>query len=208
MGMSTAEQEAGHVSKPLLLFAHGAGASSSSAWMKQWTTRLQTVGDVVCFDYPYMQRGKRSPDPLPKLLTAHREALQQARATHTGPVFLIGKSMGSRVGCHLALEEAVSGLICMGYPLKGPSGKLRDEVLLKLRTPILFVQGTRDALCPLQLLTETREKMKAPSELHVVESGDHSLQATRTHLKQHAVTQEQLDEQVLQRIARFVASAA
>lgn len=175
--------------------------------MQQWKASLRTLGDVACFDYPYMQRGKRSPDPLPKLIVAHREALQQARATHAGPTFLIGKSMGSRVGCHLSLDEPVSGLICLGYPLRGQSGKVRAEVLLKLRTPILFVQGTRDPLCPLQLLSEVRTQMKTPNELHVVETGDHSLQATRAYLKQQGLNQEQLDEQVLQRIAQFVASA-
>jgi uncharacterized protein len=166
----------------LFLFAHGAGAPSSSAWMQRWTRRLETLGNVVCFDYPYMARGSRRPDPQPALIEAHRAALAAARGRFANtPVVLAGKSMGSRIGCHLAEFEAVSALVCLGYPLKGAgaNGKLRDQVLLALKTPILFVQGTRDPLCPLELLESVRGKMTAPNELYVVEGGDHSLEIGR-----------------------------
>jgi predicted alpha/beta-hydrolase family hydrolase len=188
----------------LLLFAHGAGAPSSSTWMQAWKTRLQQLGRVETFDYPYMQSQRRGPDPLPKLIAAHREALHAARANHEGPVFLVGKSMGGRVGCHVALEEPVTGVICMGYPLKGQSGAVRDEVLRKLRVPILFLQGTRDPLCPLDLLAETRKDMTAPSTLLVVESGNHSLEATRTHLKTAQLTQAEVDTSILHAIRDFI----
>lgn len=159
----------------LVLFAPGAGAPSTSDWMKAWRRRLSKLGKVATFDYPYMKEGRRAPDKLPRLIEAHRAALIRAKKRHGGPVILAGKSMGSRIGCHVALEEAVDALVCFGYPLKGVSGAIRDEVLLALRTPILFVQGTRDPLCPLPLLAKVRKRMKAPSTLHVVEGGDHSL---------------------------------
>ena len=99
-------------------------------------------------------------------------------------MFLIGKSMGGRVGCHVALEEAVAGVICLGYPLQsGATGALRDEVLVALRTPILFVQGTRDPLCPLDKLAAVRPRMTAPSTLVVVEGGDHSLEVSAPQRK-------------------------
>lgn len=192
------------MSRPLFLFAHGAGAPSSSAWMQGWATRLQALGRVVTFDYPYVRHKRRAPDPLPKLIAAHREALHEARGSDDSAVFLIGKSMGGRVGCHVALQEAVSGVICMGYPLKGQTGAIRDEVLRQLHTPILFVQGTRDALCPLHLLDETRRSLTAPNQLHVVESGNHSLEATRTHLKATALTQTDVDDRILDAIREFV----
>jgi predicted alpha/beta-hydrolase family hydrolase len=192
--------------QPLILFAHGAGAGSGHAWMQGWRVRLETLGKVVLFDYPYMREGRRSPDRLPRLVEAHREELERARRGHTGPVFLMGKSMGSRVGCHLALEERVDGLVCFGYPLvgMGKSAKLRDEVLEALRTPILFVQGTRDKLCPLDLLERVRAGMRAPNELFVVETGDHSLQATKTWLKQAGETQDDVDARILEAVRRFV----
>jgi uncharacterized protein len=163
------------MARPLILFAPGAGAPSTSAWMERWAGHLAALGDVVRLDYPYVEAGRRAPDRLPVLVAAHRAALEAARARHGGPVVLAGKSMGGRVGCHLALEVHVAALVCLGYPLVGQRGAVRDEVLRALDTPILFVQGTRDRLCPLDRLATVRAAMGAPSELHVVEGGDHSL---------------------------------
>jgi predicted alpha/beta-hydrolase family hydrolase len=193
--------------RPLFLFAHGAGAPSSSAWMVGWKKRLATLGPTVTFDYAYMRERRKAPDKLPQLIAAHRAALMQATEHHRGPVVLAGKSMGSRVGCHLALDEpSVRALICLGYPLKAPgkTGAVRDEVLLALRVPILFVQGTRDALCPVDLLEEVRAKMKAPSTLHLVQGGDHSLNVSATALKAAGEKQADSDARVLEAIAAFV----
>lgn len=190
----------------LYLLAHGAGAPSSSPWMKAWARRLARHGKVKTFDYPYVKKGRRSPDKLPVLLEAHRAALADASKGHRGPRVLIGKSMGGRVGCHLALEEKVQAVVCLGYPLKGmgKAGKVRDEVLLALRTKILFVQGTRDNLCPLDLLAKVRKKMLAKNELFVVEGGNHSLVATKTALKERGITQDDVDEEILSAIVKFV----
>ena len=132
------------------------------------------------------------------------------RASHDAPVVLVGKSMGSRIGCHVALKEPVSALICFGYPLcgGGDSAKLRDHVLLDLTTPVVFIQGTRDTLCPLTLLQPVRAEMKAPTELHIVEEGDHSLMVTKRWLKAHGQTQEDVDQSILTNIAAFLASHA
>jgi predicted alpha/beta-hydrolase family hydrolase len=191
---------------PLILFAPGAGAPSTSAWMLAWKKRLETLGRVVPFDYPYMQEGRRAPDPLPKLIQAHEAALQAARAGHTGPVFLAGKSMGSRVGCHLSLTEKVDGLVCFGYPLKGAGKRaaLRDEVLIALRTPILFASGTRDPLCPLEALETVRAKMTAKNVLFTVDGGDHSLEVRKTDLRGRGETQEDVNGAVLTAVARFL----
>ena len=70
--------------RPLLLFAHGAGAPSTSAWMQRWTALLGEIGHVVPFDYPYAHEGRKRPDRAPMLLAAHREALEQARRGHDG----------------------------------------------------------------------------------------------------------------------------
>ena len=190
--------------RPFFLFAPGAGAPSTSAWMVAWRDRLATLGDVQVFDYPYMRAGRKTPDRLPALVGAHRTALAEARARASGPVHLIGKSMGGRVGCHLALEEEVAGVICLGYPLKsGSTGALRDEVLIALRRPILFVQGTRDPLCPLDLLAQVRSRMTAPSTLLVVEGGNHSIEVSAAQRKASGETQSDSDARVLDAIRRF-----
>jgi predicted alpha/beta-hydrolase family hydrolase len=190
--------------KPFFLFASGAGAPSSHPWMQRWKQRLCEIGDVLTFDYNYMIQGRRRPDPLPQLIAMHRTALAALRAKTSVPIFLIGKSMGGRIGCHVSLEEKVSGVICLGYPLcaMGDRAKLRDEVLLALKTPILFAQGTRDPLCPLDLLENVRAKMTALNSLHVVQGGDHSLIVRKKDLADK--TQEDVDRNTADAIRDFV----
>ena len=191
---------------PLFVFAHGAGAPSSHPWMQRWIRRLATIGTVAAFDYSYIKNSSKRPDPLPKLVATPRQALQQARQGHNGPTVLIGKSLGARVGCHLALEEKVTAVICLGYPLcgGGDPAKLRADVLRALTTPILFVQGTRDRLCPLHLLESVRQEMSAVNKLHVVEGGDHSLLVTQAQLKVSRETQNDVDERILEGIRSFL----
>jgi uncharacterized protein len=191
--------------RPFFLFAPGAGAPSSHPWMQRWKERLLTIGDVATFDYSYMRAGQRRPDPLAKLIAAHRQVLVDARPSVTAPTILVGKSMGGRIGCHVALEEKVSAVVCLGYPLCGGGDrtKLRDEVLRALETPILFVQGTRDSLCPLDLLERVRTEMQAPSVLHIVEGGDHSLLVSKSQLRTTGERQEDVDQRILDVIARF-----
>jgi predicted alpha/beta-hydrolase family hydrolase len=197
------------VSQRLILFAPGAGAPSSHPWMQNWKRRLSEIGEVEIFDYYYMRAGRKRPDPLPQLIAAHRKALEAVREKHRpDSTFLIGKSMGGRIGCHVSLEEKVDGLICLGYPLcaMGDRTKLRDEVLRALSTPILFVQGTRDALCPPDLLERVRAEMKAPNFLRVVEGGDHSLRVPKRQLQTMGETQEDIDQRILKSIADFVSA--
>src|SRR4051812_6857272 len=196
-------------SRRFFVLAHGAGAPSSSGWMVAWRDRLASLGDVAAFDYPYMRAGRKTPDRLPALIAAHRAVLADVRPRATGPLFLIGKSMGGRVGCHVAPEESVDGVICLGYPLQsGSSGAMRDEVLLALRTPILFVQGSRDSLCPLDTLAAVRARMTAPSTLLVVEGGNHSLEVSAAQRKASGGTQADSDARVLDAIRAFIESPA
>jgi predicted alpha/beta-hydrolase family hydrolase len=194
--------------KPLILFAPGAGAPASHPWMQNWKDLLGEIGEVETFDYDYMREGRKRPDPLSQLVAAHRRALSEARKRHaSGSTILIGKSMGGRVGCHVSLEEKVAGLVCLGYPLcaMGDRTKIRDQILRALSTPILFVQGTRDSLCPLELLEGVRAEMKTPNFLHVVEGGDHSLRVPKRQLQASGETQEHVDRRIRKAITDFVA---
>ncbi len=190
------------------LFAPGAGAPSTSAWMRGMQARLSALGPVTAFDYPYMLAGTRAPDRQPVLIEAHARALAELRARGAEKVVLAGKSMGGRIGCHVAveLEDKPHALVCFGYPLVSPSGAVRDQVLLELETPVLFVQGTRDSLCPLERLDAVRVRMRAPSELFVLEDGDHSLEVTRTRLKARGETQDTVDAGIVGRVSAFLAA--
>jgi uncharacterized protein len=181
--------------------------------MVAWKKRLDRLGHVAPFDYAYQRAGKKSPDRPPVLVSSHRAELERVRADHEGPIVLIGKSMGGRIGCHVAVElareeaaasERPSALVCLGYPLVAPGGAVRDEVLRELRTPVLFVQGTRDSMCPLDRLASVRERMQAPSELHVVEGGDHSLVVQKRLLTEQGLTQADVDERSFAAIEAFL----
>jgi predicted alpha/beta-hydrolase family hydrolase len=174
--------------------------------MQRWAALLRTLGPVQMLDYPYMLARRSRPDPLPRLIAAHRAALATLRETHPGPVVLIGKSMGSRVGCHVALAESVPAVVCLGYPLCGAGDrtKLRDQVLRDLTTPILFVQGTRDSLCPLDLLAIVRAQMQAVNQLEIVADADHSLAVTQRQLKAAGESQAEVEQRLLRVIAAFV----
>jgi predicted alpha/beta-hydrolase family hydrolase len=202
---------------PLILFAHGAGAPSTSRWMLAWADRLRALGPVVPFDYPYMKAGRKTPDRAPVLLEAHRQALAAARAEHglDRPVVLAGKSMGSRMGCHLAVAlsaeaasagpSPVAAIVCFGYPLRAAgSGASRAEVLQALSTPILFLSGSRDPLCPLADLAAVRPQMTAPNDLFVVDGGDHSLEVRKRAAAAAGNTQDGWDSQMLAAIESFL----
>jgi predicted alpha/beta-hydrolase family hydrolase len=181
--------------------------------MVAWKERLERLGRVVPFDYPYQRAGKKSPDRPPVLVSSHRAELARLRAEHAGPIVAIGKSMGGRIGCHVAVELAKAGapeserpsaLVCLGYPLVAPGGAVRDEVLLELATPVLFIQGTRDSMCPLERLASVRQRMRAPNELYTVEDGDHSLIVQKGSLKRRSLTQAEVDEGIFDAIRAFV----
>lgn len=176
--------------------------------MQRFAKRLAALGRVVPLDYPYMLAGRKAPDRQPALIAAHRAALVKATESAHGPIVLVGKSMGSRIGCHVSLEEpAVRALVCFGYPLRGGSGALRDEVLLALRAPILFVQGSRDALCPIDLLQGVRTKMRAESALYVVDGGNHSLELSQKALRAQGVTAGDVEQRIIDQVRLFLEHA-
>jgi predicted alpha/beta-hydrolase family hydrolase len=159
---------------------------------------------------PRRRQGQRrhQPDPLKALIQAHRDAIEDARKDGE-KVVLIGKSMGSRVSCHVSLEDgvAVDGIVCLGYPLQAQGRRVRgtrDEVLRELRSPVTFVQGTRDRMCPIRSLDAIRQDLDVPNYIHVVEGGDHSLIVRKTQLDELGKKQEDLDRAAVDAIKAFL----
>lgn len=112
---------------------------------------------VMTFNYPYAEAGRSRPDPLDRLLAAHRQALDELGGTLPGEVILAGRSMGGRIGTYLAAEGLpVAGAVCYAYPLHPPGkpDKLRIEHLAQIRVPLLFFQGSRDALSRMDLFDQ------------------------------------------------------
>jgi uncharacterized protein len=217
----------------LILLAHGAGSASDHPWMDKWAKMLEPLGRVVRFDYPYARRNKEikaeeekeaeelkatndrprrrprfPPDPMKALVAAHKDAIGDT-AQNGEKIVLIGKSMGGRIGCHVSLEEGVQveAIVCLGYPLQAQGRKVRgkhDGVLRELKTPVMFVQGTRDRMCPIRSLDEIRQDIEVPNYIHVVEGGDHSLIVRKTQLDEMGRKQEELDQAALDAIKAFL----
>ncbi|XP_074317577.1 uncharacterized protein LOC141653648 [Silene latifolia] len=198
-------------SSPLVVFAHGAGAPSSSDWMIRWKEMLQKAlcaVEVVTFDYPYLSGGKKRPPPkAEKLVDFHAEMVEKAVAKYPGhPLVLVGKSMGSRVSCMVACQKNISAsaVVCLGYPLKGMKGAIRDEILTELTVPIMFVQGSNDGLCPLNMLEAVCRNITALNNLYVIDGGDHSFKVSQKHLLATGSTQNEVEESAVKSITSFV----
>ncbi|GMH09339.1 hypothetical protein Nepgr_011180 [Nepenthes gracilis] len=196
---------------PVVVFAHGAGAPSTSDWMIRWKEMLGKAlhaVEVVTFDYPYMASGKRrAPPKAEKLVDFHSDVVKRTVSKYPGhPLILAGKSMGSRVSCMVASREDIdaSAVFCLGYPLKGMNGATRDEILVQLKVPVIFLQGSKDGLCPLDKLEAVRKKINPPNELHIIEGGDHSFKIAKKHLQAAKSTQEDAENRAIHAAATFV----
>lgn len=144
-----------------VVFAHGAGADMHHEFMEQIATLFNQENiNVLRFNFPYMDKrialGKRyPPDRMPKLIDCYKKVIQEVVTDKNNtklPLFIGGKSMGSRVAVTLANDEEVlaniRGVFCIGYPFHPPkkTEKLRLEPLQNTQKPVFITQGSRDTL--------------------------------------------------------------
>lgn len=171
----------------LLVFAHGAGAGMHHPFMEHLAGQLAGCGVATLrYHFPYMQHRRKRPDPPAVLTATVRAAVAAALETAPGlPLLAGGKSLGGRMTSLAVADErsapgpgiaSVRGLVFFGFPLHpaGRPGTQRAEHLARVRIPMLFLQGTRDALADLALLRPLCDTLVPLSTLHVVEGGDHS----------------------------------
>ena len=190
--------------RALYLFAHGAGAGMRHAFMETMSDSLAAHGIATArYEFPYMARGDKRPDPPALLGQCVREAAAEA-AREGLPLFAGGKSMGGRMTSRAQAEGAlpgVRGLVFLGFPLHpaGAPSVARAEHLGRVHVPMLFVQGTRDKLAPLELL-EPIVRRQPGAELHVIDGADHSFHV----LKRSGRTDAQVREEIAARVAAFV----
>lgn len=182
-----------------ILLAHGAGADMQSDFMEAYAEGLGERGHAVLrFNFPYKEAGKKLPDRPPVLERALRAAAAHLRAERPGArVVLGGKSMGGRYASLVTAQgEPADGLLFFGYPLHpaGKDGPLRVAHLSRVGKPMLFVQGSRDALCQLDLLRPALAPLADAARLHVIEGGDHSFAVPKSSGRgPEAVRREVLD---------------
>ena len=189
--------------KPLacLALAHGAGAGMSHPFLSAAAAGLAERGIATLrYQFPYMERGSRRPDP-PRLAQATvRAALVAARRLVPGlPLFAGGKSFGGRMTSQAQAESPlpdVRGLVFLGFPLH-PPGRPSDERgahLLDVQVPMLFLQGARDEFASLPLLRPLIERLGARATLELIADADHSFHVpARSGRKNEEVLAEMLD---------------
>src|SRR5438477_1152480 len=163
------------------VFAHGAGAGMAHPFMGAIANGLAERGIATLrYQFPYMEQGSKRPD-TPKLAQATvRAAVAEAsRLLPEVALFAGGKSFGGRMTsqAQAALPlPGVRGLVFLGFPLH-PAGRLSDERaahLFDVQIPMLFLQGTRDALADLALVQKLAGKLGARATLKLFQDADHS----------------------------------
>ena len=170
-----------------LVLAHGAGAGMRHAFLASLAESL--AGHRVAtlrWQFPYMEKGSRRPDPQPLLLASVRSAVAQGRQSMGDlPLFAGGKSMGGRMTSLAAAADelaGVLGLVFFGFPLHpaGKPGVQRAEHLARVSVPLLFLQGTRDKLADMALLAPIVSDLGAVATMHALPGADHSFHVLRS----------------------------
>lgn len=169
-----------------LVLAHGAGAGMRHRGMTSVAEGLAARGVATLrFEFPYMAKGGRRPDPPAVAQAAVRAAVAAGRGLAGElPVFAGGRSFGGRMTSGAQAKaplDGVRGLVFFAFPLH-PSGKPGTERAAHLATielPMLFLQGTRDTLATLDLLEPTVAELGARARLVLAQDADHSFHVPR-----------------------------
>lgn len=186
-----------------LVFAHGAGAGHRHPFITSFAQAMADRGfDVVTFNFPYMEQGRKLPDKSPVLEGCYAKVIATVHARIESArrfVFIGGKSMGGRMATQLAAADAalpMAGLLMLGYPLH-PPGKpqqRRDAHLPHVGRPMLIVQGSRDAFGTPDELIPVLAPIVPAATLHVIDGGDHSFKIPRTPGRTQAVVDDEIRE--------------
>jgi uncharacterized protein len=167
--------------KACLVLAHGAGAGMQHPFMAVVAKELEVLGIATLrYQFPYMERRSRRPDP-PALChaTVRAATAEAARLVPELPLFAGGKSFGGRMTSQAQAASPLSGvrgLAFLGFPLH-PPGKPSDdraEHLFEVQIPMLFLQGSRDEFATLDLLEPLIERLGKRATLKVFADADHS----------------------------------
>ena len=165
----------------ILVLAHGAGAGMRHPFLESLSRELAAAGVATLrYQFPYMERKQRRPDPPAVAAAAVRAAVEAAAvAAPDLPLIAGGKSFGGRMTSTAQAQQplpGVRGLAFLGFPLH-PPGKpavSRADHLDDVAVPMLFLQGERDEFAELLLLRQVLRRLGERATLHLVKGGDHS----------------------------------
>jgi predicted alpha/beta-hydrolase family hydrolase len=168
-------------SRACLVLAHGAGAGMEHPFMNEVASALAARGIATLrYQFPYMERRSRRPDPPPLCHATVRAAVAEARRLEPRlPLVAGGRSFGGRMTSQTQAEAPlpdVRGLAFLAFPLHpaGQPSDARAKHLHDVRIPMLFVQGTRDALADAGLLVPLVKRLGDLARLEQIAEGDHS----------------------------------
>jgi len=173
--VATAWHRPEHPNGTVFVLAHGAGGNMHTPQLKAFADGL-LAHDITTmrFNFAYAEASRKAPDRTPILEAVWRAAAAEAGVDASKLIFA-GRSMGGRIGSHLAAHgESCDGLVFLAYPLHPPGKpeKLRDEHLYAIKQPMLFLQGDRDPFAQPELLESTLARIPHAT-LHTVAGGDH-----------------------------------
>ena len=183
----------------LYLLAHGAGAGMRHRFLDSVAIALGERGIATLrYQFPYLESGARRPDPPDVAEATVRAAAAAAReAAPDLPLVAGGKSFGGRMTSNAMASrpiEGVRGLVFLGFPLHPPKrpATSRAEHLSRVEAPMLFLQGTRDDLADLTLITSVCSGLGPRATLHVVDGADHSFAVLKRSGRTGAEVMDQL----------------
>jgi len=196
-----------------VILGHGAGANQTSGFMRMFAKGLASRGlDVMTFNFVYMEQGRSVPDQKHKLegcFLAVIAAALKHKKLKSNRLVLGGKSMGGRIASQVMAGDEkesfageVAGLVFLGYPLHPPGNpaKLRVEHLEQIKKPMLFVQGTRDALGTPDEIKPYIKNLRPAAKIYSIEGGDHSFKAP----KKFGLTPDQIFDSAMDEIDSWV----
>jgi uncharacterized protein len=162
-----------------VVVAHGAGAGMDHPFLVGFCRAMAEAGIATLrFNFPYVERGRRSPDPERVLRETWLAVFEDATGrAGTRPVLAGGKSLGGRIASMCVADGLpAAGLVFLGYPLHAPgkTDRLRAEHLARIEVPMLFLQGTRDPFAQPDLLAGVLKGLGDRATLVPIEGGDHS----------------------------------
>ena len=187
IGSVSGELVSGDDMRFLYVFAHGAGAGMDHPFMVRLAKALYDhhIG-TLRYNFPYMQNGKKRPDTPAVAHLAVKRAIETAMNMFPSkPLLAGGKSFGGRMTSQLIAEDplSVKGLVFVGFPLHpaGSPGIERADHLKDVKIPMLFLQGTRDALAHHELIQKVTGTLPGAT-LKTFEGADHSFRAGKKDL--------------------------
>jgi len=183
IGTVSAESIVPQRSKCIMTIAHGAGAGMHHTFMVALAQSLaEEEIATLRFNFPFTENKKGRPDiPAVAHQTIEAAILKAQKLFPKLPLFVAGKSFGGRMTSQYIAAHPngnVKGIIFYGFPLHAPGKPSieRAEHLKDVKTPMLFLQGSKDEFATWKLIEKVTSSLPL-AELIKIEGANHGFKA-------------------------------